>query len=101
MNSSEVESELKVAPLPDTHFGEGTLKIMESALLMGLSMEKMPKFINPEECIPCGKCALGCPRNAKWSSLNYLNEAEKLGARILDNSPVTKYYNQKWQSYWC
>ncbi len=85
----EVESELQVGPLPDTHFGEGTLKIMESAESMGLSMDKMPKFINPEECIPCGKCALGCPRNAKWSSLNYLDEAQKFGSRIIENLPVT------------
>lgn len=86
----EVEYELKVGTLPDTHFGEGTLKIMEASSSLGLSMEKMPKFINPGECVPCGKCALGCPRNAKWSSINYLKEAEKLGMKILDNSPVTK-----------
>ena len=86
----EVERELKVGTLPDTHFGDGTLKIMEAASSVGLSMEKMPKFIDPKECIPCGLCALGCPRNAKWSSLNYLNEAENAGAQIIDNSPVTK-----------
>lgn len=86
----EVEHELGVGTLPDTHFGEGTLRIMDAASSLGLSMEKMPKFIDPNECIPCGKCAFGCPRNAKWSSLNYLNEAEKLGVTLIDNSPVTK-----------
>jgi choline dehydrogenase-like flavoprotein len=86
----EVEAELKVGPLPDTHFGEGTMKIMEASASLGLTMEKMPKFINPTECVPCGKCAFGCPRNAKWSSLEYLAEAEKHGAHIVDNSPVTR-----------
>ena len=86
----EVEAELKVGPLPDTHFGEGTMKIMEASASLGLTMEKMPKFINPAECVPCGKCAFGCPRNAKWSSLEYLAEAEKHGAHIVDNSPVTR-----------
>lgn len=85
----EVERELKVDPLPDSHFGDGTLRIMEASSMLGLSMAKMPKFINPKECIPCGKCALGCPRNAKWSSLKYLEEAEKLGVKIIENSPVT------------
>lgn len=86
----EVEAELNVGPLPDTHFGEGTMKIMEASASLGLTMEKMPKFINPAECVPCGKCAFGCPRNAKWSSLEYLAEAEKHGAHIVDNSPVTR-----------
>lgn len=86
----EVEAELKVGPLPDTHFGEGTMKIMEASASLGLTMEKMPKFINPAECVPCGKCAFGCPRNAKWSSLEYLAEAEKHGAHIVDNSSVTR-----------
>lgn len=86
----EVEGELNVGKLPDTHFGEGTLKIMEASSSLGLSMEKMPKFINPDKCIPCGKCALGCPRNAKWSSLEFLLKAEKKGLHIIDNTQVTR-----------
>lgn len=86
----EVEDDLGVGVLPDTHFGEGTLKIMDASSSLGLTMSKMPKSINPEECIPCGKCAFGCPRNAKWSSLNYLEEAKKLGIKININSPVTR-----------
>jgi len=106
----EVEGELGVGTLPDTHFGKGTLKLMEASSSLGLSMEKMPKFIKSEDCIPCGMCALGCPRNAKWSSLNYLEEAEKLGTRIIENAPVTrimakegrvtgvKTYNQEYEA---
>jgi choline dehydrogenase-like flavoprotein len=86
----ELEDELNVSPLPDSHFGEGTLKIMDAASSVGLSMDKMPKFINPRECIPCGKCSFGCPRNAKWSSLNYLDEARNFGVEIIENSPVTR-----------
>jgi len=86
----EVEGELNVGKLPDTHYGAGTLKIMEASSSLGLNMEKMPKFINPEECIPCGKCALGCPRNAKWSSLDFLLEAGKKGLQIIDNTEVTR-----------
>ncbi len=86
----ETEDELNVEPLPDTHFGEGTLKIMEAASSLGLPMEKMPKFINPSKCIPCGKCAFGCPRDAKWSSLDYLDEALKHEVQILENTTVTR-----------
>lgn len=86
----EVENELNVGTLPDTHLGEGTLKIMEASSSLGLSMEKMPKFINPKECIPCGKCAWGCARNAKWSSLDFIFEARNKGLRIIDNTQVTQ-----------
>ena len=86
----ETEDELNVGPLPDTHFGEGTLKIMEAASSLGLAMEKMPKSIDPTKCIPCGKCAFGCPRDAKWSSLDYLDEALKHGVQILENTTVTR-----------
>src|SRR5690606_21619240 len=93
----EVEGELNVGTLPDTHFGEGTLKIMDASFRLGLSMEKMPKSINPQKCIPCGICALGCPRNAKWSSLEYLEEARKLGAKIIDNTQITQITTQNGQ----
>ncbi len=84
----EVEQEVGVSTLPDSLFGEGTLKIMDSAREMGLQMEKMPKFIDPRLCRPCGKCALGCPRDAKWTSQEYLKSAINSGARLIDNTPV-------------
>jgi len=86
----EVEGELGVGTLPDTHFGEGTLKLMEASSSLGLSMEKMPKFIESHKCVPCGMCAMGCPRNAKWTSLNYLEEAERSTTQIIENAHVTK-----------
>ncbi|EKF84968.1 GMC family oxidoreductase N-terminal domain-containing protein [Methanobacterium formicicum] len=85
----ETEDELNVGPLPDTHFGEGTLKIMEAASSLGLVMEKMPKSIDPKKCIPCGKCAFGCPRDAKWSSLKFLDDALAQGVQIIENTTVT------------
>lgn len=86
----EVERELNVNTLPDSHMGEGTRKIVETASDLGLKMEKMPKFIDPLKCIPCGQCVLGCPRHAKWSALSYLEEAENSGVKIVSNTSVEK-----------
>ncbi|MEN6551762.1 MAG: GMC family oxidoreductase N-terminal domain-containing protein [Methanobacterium sp.] len=91
----EVERELNVNTLPDSHMGEGTKKIVEAASDLGLGMEKMPKFIDPLKCIPCGQCVLGCPRNAKWSTLSYLEEAENSGVNILSNTSVEKIITKK------
>ena len=85
----EIEEELCINTLPDSHFGEGTKKIMDAARSLGLEIQKMPKFINPDLCKPCGKCAFGCPKDAKWTSIKFIEEAEKYGAKIVDNTPVT------------
>ena len=85
----EIEDELCINTLPDSHFGEGTKRIMDAARSLGLEIQKMPKFIYPDLCKPCGKCFFGCPREAKWTSIKYIKEAEEYGAKIVGNTPVT------------
>ena len=85
----DIEMELEVSTLPDSHFGKGTRIIMEKAESMGFNTQKMPKFIDPETCKPCGKCALGCSRNSKWTSMEYVKDAKKYGAEIIENTLIT------------
>ncbi len=87
---NQIESEMKVSKLPDSHFGDGTKLIMESALKLGFNTQKMPKFIYSDDCVPCGKCAFGCPRNAKWTSQEYVNEAVNKGAKLVADTRVTE-----------
>ena len=85
----EIDTELGVNPLPDSHLGEGTKRIMKAAEKLGFEVQKMPKFIDPDLCKPCGKCAFGCPKDAKWTSMDFIEESKKYGANIIDNTPVT------------
>lgn len=85
----EIDIELGVNTLPDSLFGEGTKKIMEAAEELGFEVQKMPKFIDPNLCKPCGKCAFGCPKDAKWTSMDSIDESKKYGANIIENTPVT------------
>ena len=85
----DIEMELEVSTLPDSHFGKGTRIIMEKAESMGFNTQKMPKFIDPETCKPCGKCALGCSRNSKWTSMEYVKDAKRYGAEIIENTLIT------------
>jgi len=73
----EIEQEICISVLPDTHFGDGTKRIMKAADSLGFEINKMPKFIDPASCEPCGKCAFGCPKDAKWTSADFVREAEK------------------------
>jgi len=84
----EAEKELGVGVLPDSLFGEGTLRIMEASKKLGLDVKKMPKFIDPVKCKSDGRCSFGCPEAAKWSALNFVKKAERLGATIITNMPV-------------
>jgi choline dehydrogenase-like flavoprotein len=85
---AEAERELGVRTLPDSHFGDGTKKIMAAAEKLGFPVEKMPKFIDPAKCVPCGKCASGCPNSAKWSALAFVKQAERNGAKVLTDRTV-------------
>jgi len=87
---NEIEDEMGVTTLPDTHFGEGTNIIMDKAESLGFNIQKMPKFINPKTCKPCGKCAFGCPRDSKWTSNQYVNDAVDHGANIVTNTAITE-----------
>jgi choline dehydrogenase-like flavoprotein len=91
----EVERELNVKTLPDSHFGRGTNLITDSASFLGFNVEKMPKFIDPILCEPCGKCTFGCSKNAKWSALKFVEEAKRYGAKIIENTPITDIITEK------
>jgi choline dehydrogenase-like flavoprotein len=86
----EAEKELQVAPLSDKLISKGTKAIVKAANELGYSMEPMMKAINPQKCIRCGKCTMGCQTEAKWTPLVYLNEALDNGVDIMYETSVKK-----------
>lgn len=85
----ELEELLNVHPLDDTHIGRGTKLFLDSAEELGLNPIKMPKFIYEDKCIQCGRCAYGCPNNAKWTAADFTKEAVKYGAQLITDTAVT------------
>lgn len=85
----EVVNMLNVHQLDDSHVGRGTQLFIDSARELGLNPIKMPKFIDEKKCIQCGRCAYGCPNDAKWTAADFIKEAVDNGAKLLTNSPVT------------
>ncbi|MCX5820032.1 MAG: GMC family oxidoreductase N-terminal domain-containing protein [Deltaproteobacteria bacterium] len=83
---ADVERELAVGELPDRIIGEATLRIMEAGNREGMHWCKLPKFIDPDKCVPrfCN-CMLGCPKDAKWTSRRHIDEARRLGARVISS----------------
>lgn len=80
---AEVEREMNVSLIAEGLLSEGSERIMWASKELGYRMELMPKFIDPVRCQKCGQCPLGCANGAKWTALDYLEEARQNGANII------------------
>ena len=86
----KIEDLLQIHQMDEEHFGKGTKAFMDSAKELGFNPIKMPKFIRDEECKPCGSCSFGCPRDAKWSGKDFIDEALENGAELIQEAEVTR-----------
>ena len=85
-----VEEIVGVHPLNDSHIGTGTKAFLDAAVELGLETLKMPKAIREKECIQCGKCAFGCPADAKFTGKDMITDAVKAGAKLITEAEVTE-----------
>ena len=85
-----VEKLVGVHKLDDSHIGKGTRLFLDAAQELGLNTSKMPKAIREDECIQCGKCAFGCPPDAKWSGKDFVDEALNNGAKLICDAEVVE-----------
>ncbi len=84
-----VEDLVGVHQLDDSHIGKGTQAFLDAGRELGLETLKMPKAIREEDCIQCGKCAFGCPADAKWSGKDFVDDAVEAGATLISEAEVT------------
>ncbi|HTG01930.1 MAG TPA: FAD-dependent oxidoreductase [Nitrospirota bacterium] len=85
---AEAEKETGTAPIAEKLLSDASRTIEQAARDLGYKMSKMPKFINAEKCKKCGMCTLGCSNGAKWTGLDYLDEAFKNNVDILYSTQV-------------
>ena len=91
---AEAEKEMGISFLDTNQMSEGCERIMWASKDLGYRMEPMPKFINTAQCRKCGRCGFGCTRGAKWTALDYLEEASESGAEILYQTTVEQVVAQ-------
>ena len=90
----EIKKEIGVKTLPEKFFNRfdntGLRRLMEAAEKLGTPFEAQEKFVDPEKCrLGCDWCMLGCPRDAKWTTRRYVDEAVAMyGAELRVSSPV-------------
>jgi choline dehydrogenase-like flavoprotein len=86
-----LRAELPIGPLPDSLIGPMASRIMQGARAAGFDWQKLDKMIRPQLCRSgCWRCAYGCPFGAKWTARDFLDEAGKHGARLLDRARVRR-----------
>jgi choline dehydrogenase-like flavoprotein len=86
----ELESDMQSAPVDDRLLSDGSRRIWQASRDLGYDMQPMPKFVHAGRCRKCGQCVLGCPYGAKWTTLNYLEEAVQNGLEVVWNSHVRR-----------
>ncbi len=86
-----LRAELPMAPLPDALVGPMAQRMMAAARSLSLDWHKLDKMIRPQSCrTGCWRCVYGCPFGAKWSARDFLDEACRDGARLLDRARVER-----------
>lgn len=89
-----VEELVGVHELDDSHIGKGTQAFLDAGRELGLVTLKMPKAIREKDCIQCGKCAFGCPADAKWSGKDFVDDAVDAGATLITEAEVTELISE-------
>jgi len=85
----ELKNEIPIKPLSDELMGPMANKIAASALDLGYDWQKINKFIFQDKCkTGCWRCSYGCPYDAKWSARNFVEEAVKNGATLVNGARV-------------
>jgi choline dehydrogenase-like flavoprotein len=86
-----LRAELPMAPLPDQLIGPMASRIMEAARAISLDWRKLDKMIRPQACRSgCWRCVYGCPFGAKWTARDFVDEACRHGAQLVDQARVTR-----------
>lgn len=78
-----MQTQLPLAPLPDSLVGPMAKRISHAALALGYEWKKLNKMIYTDQCrTGCWHCVYRCPFGAKWTARNFIDDALAAGADI-------------------
>ena len=87
---ASAKKDMNVTLMPRDLIGQGTQKIIDGARSIGLEMKPTPKCVDFSKCASCGQCMWGCPTQAKWTSVDFIDDAINNGAELLLNTEVKR-----------
>ncbi|MBC2716893.1 MAG: GMC family oxidoreductase [Desulfobacteraceae bacterium] len=87
----EIKNIVPCEPLRDDLMSQAAKVFMDSALDLGYDCQKANKYIFQDKCHKdCDLCLYGCPHDAKWSAVNFVDDALEYGAEMINKAKVTK-----------
>ncbi len=87
----EIKKEVPCAPLRDDLMSQAAKVFGESALELGYDWRKANKYIYQDKYrSECDRCLYGCPHGAKWSAVNFIEDALAAGAEMISKAKVTR-----------
>ena len=88
---AQLRAELPMAPLPDELIGPMAARMAQAARALSLDWQKLDKMIRPDMCRSgCWRCVYGCPFGAKWTARDFLDEACRHGAQLVERARVQR-----------
>ena len=85
----ELYEELPITTDHQQNWTKTTKKMYRLFERMGLDPIITPKLLDPDRCVECGHCAIGCKYGAKWDSRQLVDEALRSGAELVTGCTVT------------
>jgi choline dehydrogenase-like flavoprotein len=86
----EVQREIPVSTAHRRGWHATTRRLFGIFEEMDLGPVPLPKMGAPDRCLHCGRCVLGCPEAVKWDARRSVEEAIRLGTRVLTRTPVER-----------
>ncbi|MBU0996219.1 MAG: GMC family oxidoreductase [Proteobacteria bacterium] len=87
----EIKNIVPCESLRDDLMTQAAMVFKESALDLGYDWQKANKYIYQYKCRKeCDLCLYGCPYGAKWSAVNFIDDALKYDAKMINKAKVTK-----------
>jgi choline dehydrogenase-like flavoprotein len=86
----EIAREIPITTAHQLRWHATTRRLFRTFEDLGLDPVVLPKMGDAARCRHCGRCMLGCPYGLKWDSRTYLDEAVRLGARLITGCAVAR-----------
>lgn len=86
----EIAREIPITTAHRLRWHPTTRRLFRTFDDLGLDPVVLPKMGDADRCRHCGRCMLGCPYGHKWDSRTYLDQAVRLGARLITGCSVTR-----------
>jgi choline dehydrogenase-like flavoprotein len=87
---AELEALLQPRPTPIERWRPVSRALFAAAERMGLAPRAVPKVVDPEQCVACGLCEVGCLQGAKWDARRFLADVRHHGGEARTGTPVDR-----------